>query len=215
MSEGELQKSHFEAMHLDQDLKTFVKSTEKDSVSNLIHDEAQNMATEEKKEGAGGGGQSSNKAAMLMQVGFIVLNLVFTGGGAYLAYKSTIGWESPQITEAQLETVATPKEYDVSEPFIYTMDKFTVNLGGEPKKTIRVEVNLEMLGKDGYEEVINTENRARARDRIVRILNEKSFQELESIQGKLFLKDRIAYEVNSVLKRGVVKDVFFTDFVVQ
>jgi len=91
----------------------------------------------------------------------------------------------------------------------------TVNLGGEPKKTIRMEVNLEMLGKDGYEEVINTENRAKARDRIVRVLNEKSFQELESIQGKLFLKDRIAFEVNSVLKKGVVKDVFFTDFVVQ
>jgi flagellar FliL protein len=178
------------------------------------------MASEEKSvssdgSAAGGGNGSKNKLGLIMQIGFVALNLVFTGGGAYLTYKSTIGWSRPQITEQQLENIATPKEFEVSEPFIYTMDKFNVNLGGEPKRSIRVEVNLEMLGKDGYEEVINTENRARARDRIVRVLNEKSFQELESIQGKLFLKDRIAFEVNSVLRTGVVKDVFFTDFVVQ
>lgn len=177
------------------------------------------MAADDKNAAGGGGAGAADggnkKLGAILQIAFIAVNLIFTGGGAYLAYVSTIGWKSPQLTEQHLENLATPKEYEVSEPFIYTMDKFTVNLGGEPKRTIRVEVNLEMLGKDGYEEVINTENRARARDRIVKVFNEKSFQELESIQGKLFLKDRIAYEVNSVLKTGVVKDVFFTDFVVQ
>ena len=100
-------------------------------------------------------------------------------------------------------------------PLVYTMDKFTVNLGGEPKRTIRMEVNLQMLGQEGFEEVMEPENRAKARDRIVSILNEKEFSDLESIQGKLFLKDRIAMEVNTLLQRGVVKDVYFSDFVVQ
>ncbi|MNU01437.1 flagellar basal body-associated protein FliL [compost metagenome] len=59
------------------------------------------------------------------------------------------------------------------------------------------------------------ENRAKARDQIVRILNDKNFSDLESIQGKLFLKDKIASEVNQLLRKGVVKDVFFSDFVVQ
>ena len=178
------------------------------------------MAQEEKKassEGAAAGAGSGiqKKLGLILQIAFVAVNFIFTGGGAYLVYVSTIGWKSPQITEQQLEKMAVPKEYEVSEPYIYTMDKFNVNLGGEPQRKIQVEVNLEMLGKDGYEEVINTENRARARDRIVKVLNEKSFYELESIQGKLFLKDRIAFEVNSVLRTGVVKDVFFTDFVVQ
>lgn len=95
------------------------------------------------------------------------------------------------------------------------MDKFTVNLGGEPKRTIRLEVNLQMLGKDGFEEIMEPGNRAKARDRIVKLLNDNSFANLESIQGKLFLKDKIAFEVNSILTSGVVKDVFFSDFVVQ
>ena len=72
-----------------------------------------------------------------------------------------------------------------------------------------------LLGKEGFEEVMEPENRAKARDRIVRMLNEKNFTDLDSIQGKLFLKDKIAGEVNGILRRGVVKDVFFSDFVVQ
>ncbi|MNU05152.1 flagellar basal body-associated protein FliL [compost metagenome] len=59
------------------------------------------------------------------------------------------------------------------------------------------------------------DNRAKARDKIVRLLNDNAFSDLETIQGKLFLKDKIAMEVNSILHRGIVKDVFFSDFVVQ
>ncbi|MFV8259390.1 flagellar basal body-associated FliL family protein [Bdellovibrio bacteriovorus] len=154
--------------------------------------------------------------AMLFQIIFAVLNLAVMGAGGYMVYASTMGWESPKITEedADRELASVSDETDLA-PLVYTMDKFTVNLGGEPKRTIRLEINLQMLGKEGFEEVMEPENRAKARDRIVRLLNEKPFSDLDSIQGKLFLKDKIAGEVNGILRRGVVKDVFFSDFVVQ
>ncbi len=153
---------------------------------------------------------------LILQISFAVLNLGVMGVGTYLVYASTIGWQSPKITEEQASReMASVNEAEDNTPMIYTMDSFTVNLGGEPKRTIRLEVNLQMLGKDGFEEVMEPENRAKTRDRIVRLLNEKSYSELDSIQGKLFLKDKIAGEVNQILKRGVVKDVFFSDFVVQ
>ncbi|MBO9667095.1 MAG: flagellar basal body-associated FliL family protein [Bdellovibrio sp.] len=153
---------------------------------------------------------------MILQIAFAVINLAVMGGGAYMVYASTMGWESPKITEEQVqrEIASTSGEAELA-PMVYTMDKFTVNLGGEPKRTIRLEVNLQMLGKDGFEEVMEPENRAKARDKIVHILNEQVFNDLESIQGKLFLKDKIAMEVNGILHKGVVKDVFFSDFVVQ
>lgn len=157
---------------------------------------------------------------LVMQIAFAVVNMAVIGWGGFLVYASTIGWHSPQITEEQL---AQEKEHEGKAeaaeggqgPLIYTMDKFTVNLDGEPKRTIRLEVNLEMLGKDGFEEIIGPDNRAKARDRIVRMLNERTFGDLESIQGKLFLKDRIAMEINGILDKGVVKDVYFSEFVVQ
>lgn len=152
----------------------------------------------------------------LLQVAFAVLNLAVMGAGGYMVYASTMGWQNPAITEemAERELASVSDEAD-TVPLVYTMDKFTVNLGGEPKRTIRLEVNLQMLGKEGFEEVMEPENRAKARDRIVRLLNDKAFADLDSIQGKLFLKDKIAGEVNGILRRGIVKDVFFSDFVVQ
>ena len=159
--------------------------------------------------------QTPKNTGAILQVVFAVLNLSVMGVGAYLVYASTIGWHSPKITEEQAQEEMASTGIEEAGPLVYTMDKFTVNLGGEPKRTIRLEVNLQMLGKNGFEEVMEPENRAKARDKIVRLLNDKSFTELETIQGKLFLKDKIAMEVNSLLHRGIVKDVFFSDFVVQ
>jgi flagellar FliL protein len=151
----------------------------------------------------------------ILQILFAVLNLSVIGVGAYLVYASTIGWNNPKISEEEAhEELASIAEEDPG-PLVYTMDKFTVNLGGEPKRTIRLEINLQMLGKNGFEEVMEPDNRAKARDKIVRLLNDNAFADVETIQGKLFLKDKIAMEVNSILHRGIVKDVFFSDFVVQ
>lgn len=158
--------------------------------------------------------------ALIMQTLFAVLNLGVSGLGVFWVYSATIGWHSPSITEEHLEEEKSAAEHAAAQngesgPLVYTMEKFTVNLAGEPKRTIRVEVNLEMLGEDGFEEIINPDNRAKARDQIVRILNEKTFSEVETIQGKLFLKDRIATDINGLLSQGIVKDIYFSEFVVQ
>lgn len=170
------------------------------------------MADEAGKKDSG----TTGNLGKILQLVFVIINFVMMGAGGYMVYASTIGWKNPSISEemAERELASTSREVDLA-PLVYTMDKFTVNLGGEPKRTIRLEVNLQMLGKDGFEEVMEPENRAKTRDRVVRLLNEQTFSELESIQGKLFLKDKIAGEVNGILRRGVVKDVFFSDFVVE
>ncbi len=158
--------------------------------------------------------------ALILQVVFAVVNLAVTGLGGYWVFSATIGFHSPKITEEQLAEEKEKEEQAAAKtgesgPLVYTMEKFTVNLSGEPKRTIRIEVNLEMLGKDGFEEIINSDTRAKARDQIVRILNDQTFTDLESIQGKLFLKDRIATDINGLLSQGSVKDVYFSEFVVQ
>lgn len=145
----------------------------------------------------------------------VTINFAVLGMGTYWVFISTLGYESPTITESKLREPANLKEKFADAPMIYTMDKFVVNLAGMPKRTIRLQVNLDMIGPDAFQEIMDFDNRARARDRIVRILNEKTFADLESIQGKLFLKDKIVEEVNHLLARGLVKDVYFTDFVMN
>ncbi len=157
----------------------------------------------------------NDKIKLIISGFLITINFAVLGLGSYWAYISTLGYESPAITEQSLRQPASLPAHLNEGPMIYTMDKFVVNLSGQPRRTVRVQVNLDMLSAVSFEEIMDSENRAKARDRIVRLLNEKTFSDLESIQGKLFLKDKIVEEVNKVLKVGLVKDVYFTDFVMN
>lgn len=157
----------------------------------------------------------SKKLKKILFTIFIFFNVLFLGAGSYLTYAATIGYEPAVITEKYNRVVASLPEKLNEGPLVYTMDKFIVNLSGEPKRTIRIQVNLDMIDAESYQGIMDNENRARARDRIVKLLNDKTFDDLESIQGKLFLKDKIVSEVNTILKQGLVKDVYFTDFVMN
>lgn len=145
----------------------------------------------------------------------IATNLGVLGLGSYWVYISTIGYEYPRVTEQALREPASLKEKFGETPMIYTMDKFNVNLSGAPRRSIRLQVNLDMISPVAFQEVMDFEYRAKARDRIVKILNDSTVDELETIQGKLFLKDKIVAEVNQILDKGLVKDVYFTDFVMH
>lgn len=146
---------------------------------------------------------------------FSTLNVAVLGLGTYIIYASTLGQEAAMITEKQMREPANLKEKFAQSPMVYTMDKFVVNLAGLPKRTIRIQVNLDMIGPESFQEIMDVDNRAKARDKIVRILNEKTFDDLETIQGKLFLKDKIVEDINKILDKGLVKDVYFTDFVMN
>lgn len=135
--------------------------------------------------------------------------------GCYWAYSATLGYESPYIIEEALRKPASLPETVEKGLNVYTMDKFLVNLAGQPQRQILVQVNLDMLNAQSFTEIMDADKTARARDSIIRLLNDKTFADVETIQGKLFLKDKIVEEVNKVLHVGLVKDVYFTDFVVR
>lgn len=157
-----------------------------------------------------------NKKVMVAVTGFLIaLNFGGLGMGVYMVYISTIGFTSPAITEQKLRDVAGLPSHLDQGPMVYTMDKFVANLTGEPKRTLRIQVNLDMMNAQSYSEIMDEENRARARDTILRILNEKTFTDLESLQGKLFLKDELLKNINKALRVGLVKDIYFSDFVMN
>ena len=145
---------------------------------------------------------------------YVALNLSSMAVGSYLVYASTIGFTSPSATSAELD-----KELDafrktlLEKPMIYTMETFNTNLNGLPRRLVRMELNLEMLDAEGFEEIINLG--AKGRDTIVRIVNGKAYSDLETLQGKLHLKNEIIAQLNEQLSQGVVKNVYFNSFAVQ
>lgn len=150
----------------------------------------------------------------LLGLVFMAVNLVVIGGGAYLVFSSTIGYKSPVITEDELNKELVEFREKLQEnAVVFTMPEFNTNLDGLPRRLIRVEVNLEMLDEEGFEEVASLG--AEPRDAIMRVFNRKRFHQLETVQGKLHLKNEIIRSVNAHLKVGVVKNVYFSRFIVQ
>lgn len=155
------------------------------------------------------------KLQLILNSLLVLLNLFGLAMGSYWVFVSTVGYESPYIVEETLRKPASLAEAVEKGLNIYTMDKFLVNLSGQPQRQILLQINLDMLNAQSFTEIMDLDKTARARDRIIRLLNDKSYSDLETIQGKLFLKDKIVEEVNKVLRVGLVKDVYFTDFVVR
>lgn len=150
----------------------------------------------------------------ILLAAFVVINFAGLGGGAFLAYKGTIGAEVKKVTneDARRELAAFEEKLRV-DPVLFAMPVFSTNLDGTPRRLVRVDMTLEMMDAEGYEEVISLG--PEPRDAIMRVLNSKTFADLESVQGKLHLKNEIVTQLNGFLKKGVVKNVYFSDFVVQ
>ncbi len=150
----------------------------------------------------------------LMAMVYVAVNIGAMGLGSFLVYVSTIGHKPPAANSEELNReIASFRKTLLEKPMTYTMETFNTNLQGLPRRMIRVEMNLEMLDAEGFEEVINLG--ARGRDSIVRILNNKAYDDIETVQGKLHLKNEIIAQLNSQMERGVVKNIFFSNFVVQ
>lgn len=145
---------------------------------------------------------------------FAVINLLTVGGGAYLAYAGTLGYRTPAMVEADLNRGMSQFQKSLEKPpIIYTMAPFNTNLDGLPRRFIRVQVAVQMYSQGGFEELVTLGGRGR--DAILRILNSKRFDDINSVQGKLQLKNDIIAYLNKSLHHGVVKNVYFTKFQVQ
>lgn len=147
-----------------------------------------------------------------------LLNLLAVGGGGYLTYAalSTPLVEPPpkEMKEMSLTEYLHHQKIFNEQPIIYAFDPLTVNLGDEDEdRVLQLELNLEMMDEKSYEEVVTKS--AVVRDAVVKILSQKKYEEINSVQGKLYLKDNISMAVNEELSVGLIKGVYFTSFFMQ
>lgn len=150
----------------------------------------------------------------ILLYGFIGINAVIMLGGTYVIYDIKLSYQRPEINEStETGSLAKEREAKDTRSVILSMDPFVANLDGAPKKVLRTTIHLEMLNEEGYEEAMDLG--PVARDQIMRILNSKNFHDIETIQGKLFLKDQIVVALNGLLKQGTIKEIYFGEFVVQ
>lgn len=185
---------------------------------------------EDKEKAPEGAEKKSSKMLLIIIIAVLVLILVIGGviialmsGGEEEAASapehkeaSAHGEEAPAEGEhAKSEKGAAHGEESLSEVGImFPLEMFTVNLLSESgRRYLKVEMNLEL---EGEELAVELETKKPVlRDVIIRILSGKSLEEVSTIKGKETLKEEILSDLNNRVKDGKIKNVYFTDFVVQ
>ena len=142
----------------------------------------------------------------------LVLVLVLFGGGFFawkgrVLSKSSGGEETPRLTDIDEDS----KE-DIGP--IYSMDTFIVNLvGGRGKHYLKAKIDLELDNEKVREEI--DKRLPQFRDSMLTLLSSKSNDEINTPEGKYQLRTEIVSSLNQYLKTGKVKNIYFTDFIVQ
>jgi flagellar FliL protein len=152
---------------------------------------------------------------VLIIVGVVVMMLLggdeeeAKGGGAAPAAQQAA---APAAKGAGAKRVAD-KVYTSVGP-MHELKRFTVNLLTDSgKKYLRTTLTLELDSPDLVGELGQKDYALR--DIIINILTSKTFEEISTTKGKDRLKDEIVETLNQSLVDGQIKNVFFTEFVVQ
>jgi len=158
----------------------------------------------------GGGGKKK-----LIIIIAIALVLLLAGGGAavYFLFLKKPPPEEEQPNE-QVEMVQPPEKEEVAIGPMVEIKEFIVNIISEQgTHYVKASLTLELNDEAAQEEV--EKRMPQIRDAVLLLIGNKTFEELQDLQGKKQLKAEIKSKINSFLKTGRVKHVYLTDFVVQ
>lgn len=94
------------------------------------------------------------------------------------------------------------------------LDPFIVNLVADDyARYLKVRIELEPDKAKTRSEIEGS--LPQVRDATIALLSSKQFQDVTSFEGKALLKQDLMDRINGMLKKGRVKSVLFTEFVVQ
>ena len=172
------------------------------------------MAEETEEQGTEENGTEKKSSNLVLIIVIVALVFVLLIVGVVVAMLAGGDDEQPQgnNTSSKEKPVRSMESMEVGPMF--PLDTFTVNLLSDSgRRYLKVQMNLEL---DGEELAAELESKtAVVRDVVIRMLSSKTLEEISTAKGKDKLKEQIVNQLNLRLRDGNVRNVYFTEFVVQ
>jgi flagellar FliL protein len=128
----------------------------------------------------------------------------------------------PTGEEAEAAADAPPEEADSGTsgdqrsagPVIHALEPMIVNIfDGERDRFLKIHVNFEVSSPEVSKEL--DDRTAQVKDMMISLISSQAYADIRSLEGKAALREQLMTRMNALVTRGVVRQVFFTDFVVQ
>ncbi|MDJ0622695.1 MAG: flagellar basal body-associated FliL family protein [Desulfocapsaceae bacterium] len=152
------------------------------------------------------------KKLIIIIAAALLIILIGTGIAAYFLLKDNDGDDANSKPGANVPVPDLTQETDIG-PMV-NIDEFIVNIiSAENNHYVKAAITLELTSETAKEET--NMRMPQIRDAILLLVGNKTYDELQDLQGKKQLKAELSSKLNSLLQTGRIKAIYFTDFVVQ
>ncbi|SMO56376.1 flagellar FliL protein [Balnearium lithotrophicum] len=166
------------------------------------------MAEEEKA-------QEEKKGGKGKLIFLILLVLILAAGGG-AAYKFLVldKKKAAETKEKQAEKIIEEIKATENVGVMFDLGTFVVNLADpDIERYLKVSIVLELKDQKVQQEA--QKRLPEIKDAITTLLLTKRSSDLRTPEGIEYLKEEIAKRVNAILPLGGVKNVYFTEFIIQ
>ena len=163
------------------------------------------MAKDKKEEKDGEESKEPKKSKLKLII--IIVAVLLLGGGGYFGwnmYKKNGDEAKPESEEKNKVTI------------VYPLKSFVVNLAdkkGMGKRYLKVTMEVEVESEENR--MMVESNTPKVRDTVLLLLSSKQINEINTMEGKLDLKQALLSRMNRILGKGIIKRIYFSEFVVQ
>ncbi|MDR4495559.1 MAG: flagellar basal body-associated protein FliL [Nitrospirales bacterium] len=167
------------------------------------------MAEEKAEESSPAKGGSGKKMMILGLAGLLLL-----GGGGGAAWFFMGGSHEEERQAEGHDEHATANDHSAQPGPVMELEPFLLNLADRDElRFLKVSIKLEL---DRPEETTDYQAKVPAiRDSLLVLLSSKESQLLRTVNGKRRIREEIMARVNTVMSKGKVANVYFTDFIIQ
>ncbi len=149
--------------------------------------------------------EPKKKSKMML---FIILGalLLLAGGGGFFIFTTLLGPDK-EDAEQPREEVAVVGE-------MVTFGEFVVNLSDpKGKRYLKCKISVEVENAEAVERVQKIE--PKLRDIVIMLLTSLAFEEVMTPEGKIRIRDDLLERFNQAARPDRIKNLYFSDFVVQ
>jgi len=143
-----------------------------------------------------------------------ILSLVVTGFAAFVFFQNA-SFEAPLPDEdlQKRKLLAGPGRVVPYETF--KIKKMIINIQSSSNKLRFLDITIHLVPYKSTDVKILEDRKHIIRDTIINIASKMWPENLNTVSGKLILEDRIKKNINEILDLEIVREIFFSSFVIQ
>ena len=157
--------------------------------------------------------EGGSKKKLFIIIGAVVLLLVIGGAAAWFFFLKPQPPSPEELDPGSQVPVPDITQKTEIGPMV-NIEEFVVNIiSGDTPHYVKASLTVELTSEDAQPEV--EQRMPQVRDAVLLLIGNKTYEELQDLQGKRQLKAELTSKINSFLQTGKIKAIYFTNFVVQ